>query len=397
MKKKRIVSSLLVATLLGIIISGCSDKVYVNRAITWADSGEDLDTALKSVEKATELEETKDWPKTYYAKGYVYQKIYENEKTDIAEDPLFKAFDNYEKAYNMEGGESLKGSIDATLFQLRKYFINDGVKAFQESDYRSALNNFSYALKVTEMPVFKGQVDTAVIFNAGIAAQNLKEWDKAADYYKQAAEYGYDGARSYILLNNAYLQAGDTTKAVKALKEGFEKYPGNKQMIGRLINYFLLEAKEPQKAIEYLDAAEKEDPDNAEYYRAEATAYDNMGENEKAIKNYKKALELDPDMFMALYNMGVLYYNQAVDIEGEANTTKDEAKYKELKEKARAKLKEALPYLEKALEVQPENASLVSTLSTVYYRLRVEDEKYMEKYEKMQEKLQQLNDAKNKK
>ena len=180
MKKKKILTSILLVALIGLFFSSCGDKMYVNRAITWAESGEKLDTALKSVEKATEIEETKNWAKTYYAKGYVYQKMYESEKEDLAEKPLFKAFDNYKKAYNMKDAEKVKGSIDAQLFQLKQYFVQEGVESFKSKDFNGAVNNFEYALKVTDMPLFEGQIDTAIIYNAGIAAQNVKKWEKAA-------------------------------------------------------------------------------------------------------------------------------------------------------------------------------------------------------------------------
>lgn len=394
MKKNRILTSILLVSLLGLLFSSCSDKMYVRKAITWAESGENLDTALKSVEKATELEETKNWPKTYYGKGFVYQKIYESKKTDIAEDPLFKAFDNYKKAYNMKDADNIQGSIDAAMFKMRKYFINDGVKAFKEKDYDQALKNFEYAIKVGQMPIFEGQVDTAIIYNAGIAAQNVKDWDKAAKYYKSAAEYEYQGARAYALLKNAYMNAGDTAKAVEAMKDGFNKYPSNQIMVQNLINYYLLTAKEPKKALKYLNRAIEEHPEQAQYYSAKGQIFDETGELEKAKKFYKKALEIDPKDFTAAYNLGVIYYNKGVDIVTKANKMKDEEKYKKLKNEADEYFLKAIPYMEKAHEIKPEEKQVMSTLKTLYYRLRTKKEDYLRKYKEMQKKMDMQSEEK---
>jgi tetratricopeptide (TPR) repeat protein len=368
--------------------------MYVRKAITWAESGEKLDTALKSVEKATELEETKNWPKTYYGKGFVYQRIYESKKTDIAEDPLFKAFDNYKKAYNMDDAENVKGSIDAAMFKMRKYFINDGVKAFQNKEYDVALHNFEYALKVVEMPIFEGQIDTAIIYNAGIAAQNVKKWDKAAKFYKEAAKHGYEGARTYALLKNAYMNAGDTSKAVEAMKEGFNKYPSNKMMVQSLINYYLLNAKEPEKALKYLNRAIEEYPEQAQYYSAKGQIYDETGDLEKAKKFYKKALEINPKDFTAAYNLGVIYFNKGVDIVSEANKKKDEKEYTKLKDKADKQFLKAIPYMEKAHEIKPEEKQVMSTLKTLYYRLRTKNEDYLKKYKQLQKKMDMQSEDK---
>jgi len=394
MKQRKILTSTLIAGLIMLAISSCSDKMYVNRAITWAENGERLDTALKSVEKATELEETKNWPKTYYAKGYVYQNIYETEKSEfknLADKPLFKAFDNYKKAYEMDEEDKFKGNIDAAMFKLHSYFIKEGVNSFKENKYDNAFDNFKYALKVSDMPLFKGQVDTAIMFNAGIAAQNMKEWEKAAKYYEMAAKYNYGEARTYILLKNAYFQAGDTTQAVEALKDGFNKYPGNQNMIASLINHYLLNTDHPENALDFIAEAKKQHPENAQYYSAEAQIYDKLGETEKAKEAYKAALERDPDLFMALYNLGVLYFNEGVDVVGKANQTKDDEEYKKLRKQANEKFKQAIPHMEKALEVKPDEQNVLNTLRTLYYRLRTEDPKYVEKYKEISKKLEEMN------
>ncbi|MEF8810023.1 MAG: tetratricopeptide repeat protein [Bacteroidales bacterium] len=393
MKPKKILFPAFMLGLIVLIISSCSDKMYVNRAITWAEDGERLDTALKSVEKATKLEETKDWPKTYYARGYVYQSIYESDNSefnDLVEDPLFKAFDQYEKAYEMDEDDQFTGSIDAAMFNLHKYFINDGVEAFKNNDYEGAFRNFKYALEVSDMPIFEGQVDTAIMFNAGIAAQNMKDWEKAAKYYDMSAEYDYGEERTYLLLNNAYLQAGDSTKAVEALKDGFNKYPSNEDMLASLINYYLLNTDHPEDALKYIEEAQKQFPDNPQYFAAEGQIYDQMDENEKAKDRYKKALERDPELHMALYNLGVLYFNEGVDLVTKANKVKDDSEYKKLREEANEYFKQALPYMERALEVKPQDQNVLGTLKTLYYRLRTEDEKYIKKYKQISKKLEQI-------
>jgi hypothetical protein len=96
---------------------------------------------------------------------------------------------------------------------------------------------------------------------------------------------------------------------------------------------------------------------------------------------------------MALYNMGVLYFNEGVDLETNANKTKDEEEYKKLKNQAKEKFLKALPYMEQAHEAKPDDRSVMSTLKTLYYRLRTEDEKYLEKYKQINEKIKQMKEG----
>jgi tetratricopeptide (TPR) repeat protein len=374
-----------------IIFSSCSDKMYVNRAELWAKDNEKLDTALSSVNKATKLEDTKNWPKTYYVKGFVYQKIYENENfKDVAEKPKFKAFDNYKKAYEMDKEKEYQAAIKLQMMNLRKYFANDGVKAFNENkDYEKALENFEYAIKISEMP-FNKTIDTAIMYYAGIAAHNIKNREKAVKFFKKTAKLGYEGANSYIMLKNNYLAMGDTTAAMNALKEGFEQYPDNEVMIAGLVNYYLLNSEDPSNALKYLDAAQKQSPNNAEYYTAEAQVYDKMDKEEKAIKNYKKALELDPDSYMANFNLGVIYFNRGVEFENKANSSKEDDVFKKNKELATKEFKKALPYMEKASEQKPNDLSTLNTLKQLYFRLRSLNEKYATEYKKVSKKIEIL-------
>lgn len=374
-----------------IIFSSCSDKMYVNRAELWAKDNEKLDTALSSVNKATKLEDTKNWPKTYYVKGFVYQKIYENENfKDVAEKPKFKAFDNYKKAYEMDKEKEYQAAIKLQMMNLRKYFANDGVKAFNENkDYEKALENFEYAIKISEMP-FNKTIDTAIMYYAGIAAHNIKNREKAVKFFKKTAKLGYEGANSYIMLKNNYLAMGDTTAAMNALKEGFEQYPDNEVMIAGLVNYYLLNSEDPSNALKYLDAAQKQSPNNAEYYTAEAQVYDKMDKEEKAIKNYKKALELDPDSYMANFNLGVIYFNRGVEFENKANSSKEDDVFKKNKELATEEFKKALPYMEKASEQKPNDLSTLNTLKQLYFRLRSLNEKYATEYKKVSKKIEIL-------
>jgi tetratricopeptide (TPR) repeat protein len=282
----------------------------------------------------------------------------------------------------MEGAGTLQASIDANLISMSNQVLNEAIEAYNENKFEKAYKYFTKTLEIKKMPVFGEAIDTAIMYNAAIAAQRAGNWEGAIKYYKESAKYGYGEATTYILLKEAQLKTGDTTAAVETIKEGFEKYPKNKDMLGTLINYYLLESDNAEEALRYLEVARKQEPENAAYFSAEASIYDKLGEKEKAIEYYKKAIELNPELFEAQYNLGVIYYNDAVDYSNEINDIKDNEKYLEAKEKANKMFEVALPYIEKAHELQPEERSIMSTLKTLYYRLKMED-----KYQEIEEKL----------
>jgi len=371
-----------------VLISSCSEKMYVSNAIRWAQEGNNLDTALKSVEAAKDLEKTKAWAKTYYASGLVHEAIANSDKDELKKQaggaPLLQAFDDFKKAYNMEGGAPLQGSIDAKMLSMSNQVLNKAIEAYNENDFESAYKYFVKTLEIKQMPVFGEAIDTAIMYNAAIAAQRYQNWDGAIKYYKEATKYGYGEATTFILLKEAQMKNGDTLGAVETIKNGFEKYPDNKDMLGTLINYYLLEADNPEEALRYIKVAREQEPENAAYYSAEASIYDRLGEKEKAIEFYKKAIDLNSELFEAQYNLGVIYYNDAVEYSNEVNEIKDNEEYLKAKEEANKMFNVALPYIEKAHELQPEERSIMSTLKTLYYRLKMTD-----KYEAMDKKMNQ--------
>ena len=234
------------------------------------------------------------------------------------------------------------------------------------------------------MDVFKGEIDTAIIFNTAITAQRVKKYDEAISYYKQAISYKYSGGDAVSLLAQCYKESGDQENYILTLKAGFEEYPSNQALLGGIINYYLLEAENTEEAFKYLQLARESDPNNPQFYSAEAHLYDKVGDLDKAKEKYKKAIEIDPNFFEAYYNLGVIYFNEGVELTDEANKITDNKKYQEAKEIADNKFKEALPYIEKSLELKPDDTSIMATLKTLYYRLKMTD-----KYEEMNARLSQ--------
>jgi tetratricopeptide (TPR) repeat protein len=383
--KKLVVTTILSALALLIMVGNVqAQKKYVNKAIMWAESGEKLDTALKSVIFCESQEKTKDWYKTYYAKGLVYEaisKTQDNEFKKLSDQPLIEAYDNYAKAYNMEGSNSIHNSVDVIFISLSNAFVNKGVELYQAEDYEGAFKYFEKTTEIKKNEVFEGQIDTAIIFNTAMAAQRMNNYDAAIKNYKISIEYNYGEGDTYSLLAENYKLKEDNELYISTLKEGFEKYPSNQALLGNIINYYLLEVDNTEEAFKYLALARETDPTNPQFYFAEAQLYDKTGDKEKAKTNYRKAIELDEKFFLAYYNLGVIYFNEGVALIDKANEIKDNTKYEKAKNIADDKFLESLPYLEKAHELEPDNTGITNTLKTLYYRLKTNHPELNAKYE----------------
>jgi tetratricopeptide (TPR) repeat protein len=374
-----------------------AQKSKVTNAKKLKDEGK-LEEALQMINEAVDpnndkSDKTIDWPDTWEVRGDIYQAI--GDSTDpndkkLSNDPLATALESYKKALELDTKNRIANGVKLSLITL----INNGltqqaIDAFKVENYKKALTSFEQILDIQNMNLMKADdpdaVDTVIVFNAGLAAFNAGDFDKAIKYYSEAAKLGYNGARTYPLISSSYMAKKDTVSALNVLKEGFEKYPGDQTVLEGMIQVYI-DLKKTDEAMKYLQMAIEKDPNTARYRFAQGRLYEDMGEEAKAIETYQKCLELDPDFFNALYNLGAIYYNKGVE---QFNVAKDvpaneNAKYEAEMKKADEWFEKSLPFMEKCLTLEPTDRGTLESLKNLYYRLQK-----MDKYNEVLEKLGQ--------
>ncbi len=389
--------TILLFALLISVAGAYAQKGKVATAQTLKDS-QKLDKALEAINEAIDPNNEKaaksiPWSKTWEVRGEIYRAIYQSKDENIkklAENPLDVALESFKKAIELDTKGNGGNSVKISLTLLVSDFTDLAVKAFNDNNYELALNCFESILEIENLPIMKeGEttaVDTVIIFNAGLAAYNAEKYDDAIKYYKEAAKYEYNGARTYELIASSYFSKQDTVGALSVLQEGFNKYPESSSIMVQMINIYL-NSNKVDDAMKYLELAIKQDPENASFYFAQGSLFDKLSETEKAITSYEKAIELKDDYFDAYYNLGAIYYNKGVkqlDVANAVPTNKPD-KYEEEKAKADVEFEKAIPYMEKASEVNPEDTFSLESLKTLYYRLKM-----MDKFDEVNKKLEDL-------
>ena len=388
--------TIILLTFIFAVSTAFAQKGKVTSALNYLDSGklsEALETIKLTIDPSNEKsEKTIGWPKTWEVRGDIYKAIFESKDEKVkklADDPLTIALDSYKKALELDESNKFDKSVKIKLTLLTNDLANQAVDAFNDEDYKKALLSFEQILDINNIDIVKADnpdmVDTVYIFNAGLAAYNAKEYDKAIKFYKEAAEYGYNGARTYSLIANTYQQKQDTLGALETLKEGFEKYPEDNGVLTSMIQIYL-DMNKTEDAMKYLDMAIQQDPTNATYYFAQGTLYEKMGKEEDAIGAYENAIKNDDTFFNAYYNLGALYYNKGVQQIEVANKVpaSDNEKYMAETKKADKWWAKAIPYMEKCRQINPDDKMTLESLKNLYYRM-----KQMDKYNEILEKLGQ--------
>ena len=158
--------------------------------------------------------------------------------------------------------------------------------------------------------------------------------------------------------------------AIKTITEGRKVFPADNKLIISQLDLYLGSDK-VKEASELIEVAIAGDPTNANLHFAKGTLFDKMGNKDVAAQSYIKAIELNSSYFDANYNLGAMYFNQAAEMVNAANNLPPN-KFKEYdaaKAKYEAKFREAMPYLEKAHEINPKDMSTMESLKQLYARL----------------------------
>lgn len=178
------------------------------------------------------------------------------------------------------------------------------------------------------------------------------------------------------LIANNYVALKDNEKALTAILEAKKATPNDYGLLVDEANIYYAMG-DNAKFKEKLEEAIKINPtDPMLYYNIGVTKMD-LGDNEGAILSFNKAIELKPDYAEAYNNIGAAILLKNKSIVEEMNKTTNFAKYDKLLAQQHEVYKEAMPYYEKAFELDSSNRSTAQTLLGIYENLEM-DAKYKE-------------------
>jgi type IV pilus assembly protein PilF len=115
---------------------------------------------------------------------------------------------------------------------------------------------------------------------------------------------------AHYKLGIAYLNGNKIQQAFVEFHKAYDLNPHNKEILNAVGIVYLMHLDETREAIGWFEKAVKEDPSFSEAYNNLGYSYEKLGDFEKAISFYRKALSnpLYPTAEKAYINMGNAYY-----------------------------------------------------------------------------------------
>lgn len=346
----------------------------VTSAYNANDNG-DYVSAVKYIEQAMGDPKATSKEKTFRYRASIYINVAKTKELfpqypnalDLAKESVLKAME-------LDTHNDYENENRSALAEIQTLANNYGIDSYSSGDFATAAKHFGLSLAISER---FNIVDTLSIYNTALCYDKSGQIDEAIKGYLKCGDVGYNVPNVYIFASNLETNRGNKDAALNVIKTGRAKYPKSKELILEEINFYLQDNKFAE-AEANLKAAIELDGRNEVLHFALGTVYENLGKPVEAEAAYKAAIDVKPDYFDALFNLGASYFNKAVEIDHGCDeippSQKD--KYADCVSKANVQFEKALPHLEKAHEVNPKDKVTMRSLKDIYFRMeRMDDYK----------------------
>jgi tetratricopeptide (TPR) repeat protein len=264
------------------------------------------------------------------------------------------------------------------------------------------------------------------LYLAATYYMNAQDYNASLGYFKELQKLNYSGeltnyyAKSAVTDQeefygsdaNAKKNRDDKVRLKLATTPRDEKMPSKKAEIAKYIALMYVQQGKLDEAKAAITEAKLTNPDDAVLLSSEADIYYKAGDlvtyrkliSQLIEKNpndsnlymnlgiatsktdpvaaegyYKKAIELKPDFAGTYINMALLKLADEKKLNDEINklgtSEKDNKRYEVLKKQKDTMYRSAIPYLEKAYELKPDDEDIATTLMNVYGALEMMDKK----------------------
>lgn len=377
-------------------------------------------SVLTQAESSIGSAEAPEKAQFYFVKGNAHLDL-STKKMDLAKN-LSAAAKAYQEVLSIEkasGKSKYTSQVQSSLADIKNQLINGAVDAGNAKDYKTAskLLYQSYELDKT---------DLEKLYYAGNYALNGEDYDTALLYYEECKKLNFSGegmgyyAKNVVNEQEEFFGANTSSKTDRDTKVRLklytnprdEKIPSKKGEILKNIALILVQQGKIDQAKQALADAKAANPDDSAIAMTEANLYLELNDfvmykklvGEVLSKNpndadllynlgviasktnaseaegyYKKAIEINPNFTNAYLNLAIVKLDADKKLIEEMNklgtSEKDNKRYEVLKKQRNDMFTSALPYLEKAFELDPKNEDVGTTLLNVYGALEMSDKK----------------------
>jgi tetratricopeptide (TPR) repeat protein len=264
-----------------------------------------------------------------------------------------------------------KEDILAGLMQCGYKLFNLAIDKYNAEEYTIAIDLYNTIFDIIpfdeEDQLKRGNITKeTILYNSFFASSKLKDNKLSKELLQKLIDINFNEPAIYIYMSDLYKDEDNIDKSIEYLSLGREMFEDNQSIINTEINLYIELGRTIELIAKLVDDINL-DQENPLLFFNRGTIYDQEGQLDNAIKDYNKAIELDPSSFGSNYNLGALYFNKAVELNNLANSTSNDVKYKKIKKEADLYFDKGLPFLEAAYQLNSKDKNTLLSLKQLYY------------------------------
>ena len=417
MKSKYVI--LASALLISVATFAQKDQIKAAEKSLKGGNAQEAITILQGAESASATAPDGEKAQYFFVKGNAYLDL-ANKNVETGKN-LSLAAEAYQSLLAVEktsGKDKYTSQAAASIIDIKYKLINSAIAD-------SKVDKHSIAAKELYDAYLLDKKDTLNLYYAASTYVNAKEYDTAYKLYDELKRLNFSGkGTSYFAVNkltneeDLYTTAKERDQYVKLgthEKPRNEVIPSKRGEIYKNMALILVQNGKIEEAKKAVSDARKANPEDTSLILTEANLYLETKDFETYKKLIAEALEKNPNDADLVFNLGVIsanaknpveaekYYKRVMEIDPKytnayinlaalkleeekviiddmnkipvnSSSPKDLKHYEELKTKRENVFKSSIPYLQKAVELDPKNTDVVKTLLNVYNALEMTTE-----------------------
>ena len=269
--------------------------------------------AEAEVNAAVKIDESNKW--YYEMQANIYLNAGKAKEAADVFKTLIQKFPNGADYYlNLGFLQSKLGQFDAALKTYEQFEKNFGVDEnviMEKKNLFLRLNRFNEAIGEVEKLVdaFPGEVNYLMMEAELYRANRMRE--KAAEVYQKILAIEPDNANALLAMADLGLQSGNEQQGMESIRKIFDNpkvdVDTKIKILYPYLQYWDLQKEKKNEAFELAEKLTSAHPDDAKGFAIKGDLYYLDSQNDKALESYKRALELNKDVFQVWQQVMVIY------------------------------------------------------------------------------------------
>jgi tetratricopeptide (TPR) repeat protein len=274
-----------------------------------------------------------------------------------------------------QGSQNKFKNFGVSLVQAGQYFYQD------RNDNENALKAWSLYLNMKSTSIFEEVKDFPkdpfyydIAYYAAILSYQMHKYPEAEKYAKLTAEDPAKAKEAQEIMifskKESMKTKEDSVAYVNMLKDLRKQNPDEERFFNLLMDYYT-RAKDMNAMKAWADEEITINSGNKMAWALKGEVQMNQSEWDAAVESYKKAIEIDPNFVQCVFNAGVCLNSKAIALKDQLADKNTGGLTKENAEKVNVILNEALTYMERAKELDPDSEKVkwAYPLYQIYYAL----------------------------